>query len=84
MRPFEKLSTAELGDLWSSLAANGRELEKQHLEDTIKSLDEISVDEESDKETAPIVNELFNPFPDVPDEVSLIDGEEEEEDAAET
>ena len=77
LRPHELLTTAELGDLWLEVAAKGRELEKKELEDTIRSLECVSVDE---KDSDDGTTELFS---DIPEEITIkesaFDNDDQEE-----
>ena len=76
IRPRELLSTSELGDLWLEVAAKGRELERKEMEETIKSLDNISVgDLEADPDK--VWNDALELFPEIPEDVTLIESEDD-------
>lgn len=65
--------------MWLEVAAKGRELEQKEMEETIKSLDNISVgDLEPDPEVLKVLKESSELFSDIPDEVSLIDSDEDQ------
>lgn len=77
LRPHELLNIDQLGDLWLEVAAKGYELQKKEMEETIQSLDNISVGE-SDDERIKVIDNSIDFFSDVPEEIFPLDSEESE------